>query len=89
MTETPVNFNANVSGNSIIITAVSNAEIVGLWSVSSNHFDGTGNIAFGTAAEVREGLDAQTNLNSTIPTTGAIATDNFYGTRRLTDRERS
>ena len=89
MTETPVNFNATVSGSSLILSATTNATVPGLWSISSNHGDGTGNIQFGTAARTTQGRNAEPNLNSTIPTTGAIDTDNFYGTRRLTPEERS
>ena len=89
MTETPVNFNATLSGSSLIFTATTSAAVPGLWSITANHNGGTGNIQFGEATRTTPGVDPEPNLNSTIPTTGAIDTDNFYGTRRLTPEERS
>ena len=93
-TETPVDYTAQVSNNNLVLTSTTQATVNGTWSVVVDHGNGTGNIAFGTSGTNTSGTAARTTvgrtagtLNSTIPTSGAISFEDFYGTRRLTAEE--
>ena len=92
--ETPVDFTAQVSNNNLVLTATTQATVGAAWRVVVDHGNGTGNIQFGSSSGNTSGNAARTTvgrtagtLNSSVPTSGAITLEDFYGTRRLTAGE--
>ena len=76
-TQTPMDFTAVVSNNSIVITASSVGAVAGVWMITAEHSTGDGDIEFGSTTITQEGLNVGTN--GSIPTSGPISTANFYG----------
>ena len=94
--ETPTNYNAAIqSSTRLLITAQSEAAVANAWQVVVSHGDGPGNIQFGSsngdssgyAARTTIGRGEDTTLNSSVPSSGAISLEDFYGTRQLTADE--
>ena len=93
----PTNYSSVISadGENIIMTSGTNATVAGSWTATVDHGIGAGDIAFGAtdgdtsgnAARTQPGIATNSNLNSSIPTTGTISLEDFYGTRALTEAE--
>ena len=80
------NFNAVVSGNNLVLTSVGNIAVSNPWTITVNHSTGRGDIAFGDTAGSSNGTAARTTLGrpqisayASIPESGAISLEDFYG----------
>ena len=93
----PTNYSGVISANgeNIVMTSGTNATVAGNWTVTVEHGVGAGDIAFGStdgdtsgnAARTQPGVSSNADLNSTIPESGTISLEDFYGTRALTEAE--
>ena len=84
-TETPIDFMAQVSGGSLILTGQAVGSLnpgmpsTAMWRATVDHGTGSGDISITGLTRNTTGRDDLSNINTNVPTAGAIEFDNFYG----------